>query len=276
MPDLGPSHPIIVHFVFGFLVAGVIFRVLSLTGRMKFTGPAAAVLLLFGAGAAVLAAESGDQAHETVERIPGAAPAVREHEEWGERTRNLFLLIGALELAGIALRKSPHRAKLLVVSAVAGLVGLAFLFETGEHGGDLVYSYAGGVGTRSGDPADVERLLVAGLYQQSQREREAGRPAEAARLIEELVRRRPGNPSIRLLQVQSLIVDRHDGRAALHTLANLPRSDDRRVRYLRGIYAADAYESLGLVDSARAVLRDLQTEFKDNRRIEKRLNELGG
>jgi hypothetical protein len=32
------------------------------------------------------------------------------------------------------------------------------LYEAGEHGADLVYGYAGGVGTRYGDTADVTRL----------------------------------------------------------------------------------------------------------------------
>ena len=44
----------------------------------------------------------------------------------------------------------------------------------------LVYAYAGGVGIRSGDPADVERLLLAGLYNEAQAERKAGRLNESA------------------------------------------------------------------------------------------------
>ena len=46
-------------------------------------------------------------------------------------------------------------------------------FEAAEHGGELLYSYAGGVGTRSGEPADFKRLPVAGLYNASRIDREA-------------------------------------------------------------------------------------------------------
>jgi len=277
MPDIGPFHPIIVHFVIGFLVAGVLFRVVSLSGKLKFTGPAATVLILSGAAAAILAAEAGDQAHERAEAIPGVHEAVSEHEEWGERTRNLFLLVGALELAALALRGSDHRRKLLAVSAVAGVVGLAFLFETGEHGGDLVYSYAGGVGTRSGNDADVGRLLVAGLYGEAAVQRRAGRPEEAAHLVDELVRQRPDDPEIRLLKIRSLIEDEHDGRAALDAIARLPAAPgDRGIEYRRGIATADAYEALGLQDSVRAVLRKMETRFQKDRRIQKRLKKLGG
>ncbi len=61
------------------------------TGKVPFAGSAAATLLLIGTLAAVLAVESGEDGHGPAERIPGARPAVEEHEEWGERTRNLFL-----------------------------------------------------------------------------------------------------------------------------------------------------------------------------------------
>src|SRR6266480_5829942 len=99
MPNIGAYHPIIVHFAIALLVVGVTFRWISLTGRAPFTGPAAATLILAGAVAALLAVHSGTDAHGPVERIPGARNAVGEHEEWGERTRNIFLIVGAIEIA---------------------------------------------------------------------------------------------------------------------------------------------------------------------------------
>ena len=79
MPSLGPYHPIVVHFAIGFLIAGVILRGLSLTGRAAFAGPAALGLILAGTLASKLAVESGLAAHGPVERIPGVASAVVEH-----------------------------------------------------------------------------------------------------------------------------------------------------------------------------------------------------
>src|SRR2546426_12629456 len=66
----------------------------------------------------------------------------------------------------------------LTASGVVGLMVAVSLYEAAEHGGDLVYGYAGGVGVRSGDPADVARLLVAGLYQQAMLDRRQGKPAD--------------------------------------------------------------------------------------------------
>ena len=76
MPSLAATHPIVVHFAIALLIAGAVFRWLSLTGRVSFASPAAASLLLVGTVAAVLAVKSGTDAHGPVERIPGVVDAV--------------------------------------------------------------------------------------------------------------------------------------------------------------------------------------------------------
>src|SRR5688572_23368357 len=188
--SLAALHPQVVHFVIGLLIIGVLFRVVALTGRMKWTGPAATALLVIGGAAAWVAAKSGDAAHGPVERIPGAREAVQEHEEWGERTRNVFVGVAALELVALALSGGAART-VRAVSALAGIAGVFVLYEAAEHGGELVYAYAGGVGIRSGKPEDVARLLVAGLYHESQLARKDGRAEDANRLIRMMLDRNP-------------------------------------------------------------------------------------
>src|SRR3990172_4974923 len=161
-------HPQIVHFVIALLAVGVIFRAVSLIPYPALAGPSALVLIVLGTGAAALAVNSGDAAHGAVERIPGARVAVEEHEEWGRRTLTVFMGVIAIEAVGLMLFKSPRRRHAYLASTIVGLVGLVCVYQAAAHGGRLVYSYAGGVGIRSGDPADVERLLLAGLYQQGQ------------------------------------------------------------------------------------------------------------
>jgi len=82
MPNIGPYHPIIVHFAIALVILGVIFRWISLTGRAPFTGPAAATGLILGAVAAALAVHSGLDAHGPVERIPEPG-----RQSWIMRTR---------------------------------------------------------------------------------------------------------------------------------------------------------------------------------------------
>lgn len=268
-------HPQIVHFVIGLLAVGVLFRVVSLLGRPAFAGPAALTLLIVGTTASALAVLSGTAAHGPVERVPGSRTAVTEHEEWGERTRNVFVGVVALEAVGLLLMASPKRRYLHAASAVVGVVGLFCLYEAAEHGGRLVYSYAGGVGIRSGDPVDVERLLLAGLYNQAQLDRKAGRPAEAAALLAQAGQRLPNDLEVQLVAAESLLVDREDSAAALATLrAVAPPRDNRVLRIRHGLLTADALEAAGQREGAAAVVQALVTEFPDTARLRQRLDAL--
>ena len=134
MPSIAAFHPQIVHFVVALLVIGVVFRLVSLTGRLAFTGPAATSLIVIGTLASVLAVRSGTDAHGPVERVPGARPAVIAHEEWGIRTRNIFLGVAALELiAALLASRKPQQARVFAMGAAAiGLVGLGAVYEAGE------------------------------------------------------------------------------------------------------------------------------------------------
>ena len=273
--SLAALHPQVVHFVIALLFVGVLLRCVSLTGRVPFTGPAAAVLLLVGTGAAVLAVQSGTAAHGPVERVPGARAAVTQHEEWGERTRNIFLVVAALEIAALVPAVGRWRKGVLAASALVGLGGAVSLYEAADLGGDLVYAYAGGVGIRSGDPADVGRLLVAGLYHEAMLERTAGKPTDAAQLIGQLAQRYPDDTSVRLLVLESLLVDKHDAKGALAALQWFPAAPDSRfLRFRVGLLRADALAATGMADSARLLLQAMSAEFSNNGAIRDRLAKL--
>lgn len=273
-PSLAAFHPQVVHFVIGILIVGVAFRVAALTGRLKWTGPAATTLLVIGGAAAYMAAKSGTAAHGPVERIPGAREAVQSHEEWGERTRNVFVGVALLELVALPLGAGMART-VRAVSALAGLAGVVVLYEAAEHGGDLVYAYAGGVGIRSGDPADVGHLLVAGLYNEAQVQRKAGKGEDANRLMRMLAERNPNDATTRLMWAESLLIDRKDPAASLAALDSVSVSpDDARLRPRRDMLAADALRQAGRTDSARALLQALATKFPANPRIKAKLDSL--
>jgi len=267
MPDLASLHPQIVHFVIALLIIGVLVRVISVIpggATRAFLGPMAAILIFLGTAAAIVAVESGDEAHESVEQIPGVRPAVEEHQEWGERTRNLFILVSALEIGVLifAVRKPGVARGLRIASAVVGIVGLWVIYETGEHGGNVVYRYAGGVGTWSGDTTDVRRLLVAGLYQNARTDRAQGNKADAARLTDQLAQLMPTDPTVRLLHIQSVLHDRNDPRRALAMLDSLHApANNRGIQIRKGLLTAEALDSAGMRDSARAVLQTLSRKY---------------
>lgn len=282
IPNIASLHPQIVHFVIALLFVGVAFRIVSLTRRFTFTNYAAAVLLLSGTIAAVLAVRSGDQAHGPVERIPGTRPLVQEHEHDGEQTRNIFLGVAALEIIALGLAAARQGTMLRyarfvhVASALVGVFGLVKLYDTAEHGGELVYSYAGGPGLRSGDPKDVERLLLAGLYSQSRLDRQAGRLTESASLVNEMARRFPADTTIQLLRVESLLLDTKDYGAALAALDSVPIApNDARLRARHATLKADIYIAMGNRDAARAALAPVVAAFPQNTRLKAKLDSLG-
>jgi uncharacterized membrane protein len=268
-------HPQFVHFAVALLTVGVLFRALSLAGRPAFLAPAALTLLLMGTVAAGLAVRSGTAAHGPVERIPGTSAVIDEHEEWGIRTRNVFFGVMLIEAIGLALWKSPKRRLMYTASAAVGLAGLLCVYEAGAHGGQLVYAYAGGVGIRSGDPADVERLLLAGLYNEAVVERKAGRAADAAALMAMAGERHPRDPEVQVVAAESLLIDRKDPKAALDRLRAIsPAADNRPLRIRHGLLTADALVAAGQREGAAAVVQGLVTEYPDVARLKQRLDAL--
>jgi uncharacterized membrane protein len=280
MPELGaigPYHPQIVHFVIALAILGVVLRLVSLTGRVAFAGPAAATLILIAASASVVAVIAGDQAHGPAERVPGARNAVVEHEEWGVRARNMLIIVGALELVALALAKRGKARYLQIASGVVGLGALFVLYEAAEHGGELVYAYAGGVGLQRKDPADVGRLLAAGLYHQAQLDRKGGKADEAAALIDLGARRFPADVEWQLTRAESILLDRKDVPGATAALAAItPPADQPRLRVRHAILLADALVAAGQKDAARASLTALAGEFPNDARLKRKLQELGG
>ncbi|MEP7325455.1 MAG: tetratricopeptide repeat protein [Gemmatimonadota bacterium] len=276
MPNIASFHPVLVHVVIVLGIVGVICRLVSLTGLMPWTRPAGTWLILIAAASGYLAAESGHQAHGPVERVPGSREAVQEHEEAGELARNLFFALAAIELVALALRRKEKAQKMAyILSGVVGLGAAYAVFEAGEHGGDLVYNYAGGVGLRTGDTTDVRRLLIAGLYHESQAARKAGNKDEAARLTEELARQVPGDANVRMMVVESQLSDRGDARGALDALNAMPApGDNPRAEVQIGALKGEAYIALGQPDSARAILQALKQKYPDSRMVDEALKKI--
>ena len=267
-------HPQVVHFTIVLTIIGVAFRLVSLIGKPAFASPAATTLLLLAAISSVVSVRSGTAAHGPVERAPGARPAVMEHEEWGERTQTVLLIVGGIEVLGLLLRRSSKVTLVRAVAAVAGLAALVCVYEAGEHGGELVYGYAGGVGIRSGDPKDVERLLLAGYYQQALAERNAGHSDQAADLLSAAAARFPTDPEVQMLAADSLLRDRKDPQGALDALAKVTLPPGNRfMAFQHATLQADAYEALGRKDAAASALESVLKTFP-NPRLQQRVDAL--
>ena len=267
-------HPQVVHFTIVLVIVGVALRAVSLLGRPTFASPAAAALLIAAALSSVASVRTGTAAHGPVERVPGARPAVQAHEESGERAQMVLLAIGLIELVGLAMRRSPKARLVHVLATVVGLGGVWAVYEAGEHGGTLVYSYAGGVGIRTGDPKDIDRLFVAGNYQVAMADRAAHRNQEAAALIGATAARYPADVDLQMLAAESQLVDLKNPQAAIEAVGRIQAPEGNRIfNFRRATLLADAYEAAGQRDQAIAQLEGVLKTFP-NPRLQRRLDAL--
>jgi uncharacterized membrane protein len=277
MPSLAAFHPQIVHFVVALIVVGVALRWVSLLRPAPWLSPAALTLVAVGTVASLAAVRSGSDAHGPVERLPGVRAAVVAHETWGERARNVFLLLLGAEVvaAALAARQHPRLRAAAVAAGIIGLAAVGALYRAADLGGVLVYGYGGGVGIRSGAPGDVHQAFISAAAQQAMADRAAGRPLDAARLADLVAARFPDHLEVQLAQVEATIVDRADPGLALNRIGALaiPQAEDR-LRLRAGLLRARALEAMADRSAARQVLETLRTEFPASAEIQRRLERL--
>ncbi len=209
--------------------------------------------------------------------MPGARPAVVLHETWGERARNVFLLLLAAEAvaAALASRQRPQARNAAIAAAAIGLVAVVVLYRAADLGGQLVYAYGGGVGIRSGEPQDVNRVFIAGAHHQAAQDRASGRPLDAAALSDLVAARFPDDLEVQLGRIESTLVDRGDPQTALNRLNGLSvPQEDARSRIRAGMLRARALVAMNDRSAARQVLETLRTEFPANQPIQEQLAEV--
>jgi uncharacterized membrane protein len=275
MPNIAEFHPQIVHFVIAGAGLGIFFRWLSLTGKLKWTDHAAAALIVIGAAAGWAGVRSGTEAHGPAERVPGAVRAVQVHEEEGEELRNLLFGLAAFEIVLLFPALSKWRKYGLYASALGGAFVASEIYETAKAGGELVYSYAGNVGIRSGDTTDVNRLVMAALYHRAALSRTQKNDAGAAAGFAELAARFPDDPTAQIMGVESLLLDKKDYAGAQMAISKIPAPMDTARNYRRYQLArADAYIGLGKKDSAKIILEPLLSKAPTNKALMDRMEKV--
>lgn len=127
---------------------------------------------------------------------------------------------------------------------------------------------------KSGDPDDVGRLLLAGLYNQALIDRKAGKAESAAALIDSAAQRFPDDLDVQLMQIESMIADRQDPSAALTKLAALPPPQEDRLRVRAGLLKVSVHQAAGDLDAARRELTTLASAFPNSQQVKTRVKEL--
>lgn len=110
MPD--PLHPVLVHFPIVLILAGTAVAVVAAFLRRWHLPWLAAGLLLTGAAGAAAAAWSGEEGEESIGKLSARAEQIlEEHEEWGDRTRNLAIVASLLAVGAVVTGRSPKVAR---------------------------------------------------------------------------------------------------------------------------------------------------------------------
>lgn len=144
MPNL---HPMVVHFPIALLIVGFLFDVFGLLARQEWAKRAGMTLVVLGSIGALAAMLTGSAVEETIEETLSEAGEgmLEAHSTLGEWTAYAWLVIAALRLlvATPWLKKVQNAAwGAYVLGAIAGL---AMITLTAYRGGELVYTYGGGV-----------------------------------------------------------------------------------------------------------------------------------
>ena len=150
VPDWAPNiHPLLVHFPLALLIAAGAVDIMSLAFRRnKPLRESATLLYVLGTMAAAAAYVTGRAAAQAI-WLPGMAqPVLGEHWDWALRTVWFFAIVTVVRLVLLRPSRRDPGAAIIAGFALAGLMGIGLLLETGDRGGRLVYQH--GVGTARG------------------------------------------------------------------------------------------------------------------------------
>jgi uncharacterized membrane protein len=149
MEFLAENHPRVIHFAIALLVVYPLLEVLAVIFRKEYLDKAAHLILFIGVLSAVGAVLTGNQAeavaHQWEEQgaiIPFGE--INEHKDYANIT--LWFFAGLLIARTFLVLKKKFSGIVRYIVVILAVIGLYFVYETGEHGGKLVYKY--GVGTQ--------------------------------------------------------------------------------------------------------------------------------
>jgi len=148
MESLASLHPIVIHFPIVLFIIYALFETIGAFSKNDFFSKAAHIILFLGVLGAIAAVLTGNQAESLMSQWENQGAiiqlhAIGEHEELANTT--LWMFIGILVLRTVLVLKKKFTGYIKYIFVVLALVGCYFLYETGEHGGKLVYKY--GLGT---------------------------------------------------------------------------------------------------------------------------------
>ena len=148
MEFLAGLHPKIIHFPIVLFLLYTLFEFIGVIFKKEFFSKSAHIILFLGVLGAIAAVLTGNQAAALMSKWENQGAiiqfhAIHEHEELANTT--LWIFVGILVLRTVAVLKKKFTGYIKIAFLAFALAGCYFVYQTGEHGGKLVYKY--GLGT---------------------------------------------------------------------------------------------------------------------------------
>ncbi len=148
MEILSKIHPVVIHFPVAIFSLYALLEIVNLfledTKYHKWING----FLLLGVVAGITAVLTGNQAASNLKNISSVTENIKElieeHETYATLTMWYFTIL--LSARFYLTNKKKFTKMLKVTFVILAIVGLFLIYETGEHGGKLVYDY--GIGTK--------------------------------------------------------------------------------------------------------------------------------
>jgi uncharacterized membrane protein len=145
MEYLAQFHPKIIHFPIAFLLVYVLLELIGASFKKDFFSKTAHLFLLFGVLGAVAAVLTGNQAEDAFEGWNKTTHAILEtHQTFANIT--LWYFTGLLVIRTFLVLKKKFNYTFKYLFIALAFIGAYFVYQTGEHGGQMVFQH--GVGTQ--------------------------------------------------------------------------------------------------------------------------------
>jgi uncharacterized membrane protein len=154
MEFLAQFHPKIIHFPIAFLLIYVLLELIGAIFKRDFFSKTAHLFLFLGVIAAVAAVLTGGQAEDAFEGWNKTTHAILEaHSTYANITLWFFTALLVIRTFLVLRKKFNNVFRYIFV--ILAFVGAYFVYQTGEHGGQMVFMH--GVGTQYHNRADKIR-----------------------------------------------------------------------------------------------------------------------
>ena len=144
MEFLAELHPKVVHFPIALFFTFALFELLGTILKKDYFHKAAHLLLFLGVIGAVFAVVTGKQAGSANPIwTEASSELIKEHASFANIT--MWYFVGVLVIKTFLVLKKKINQKINYIILALALIGCFFVYETSEHGGELVTKF--GIGT---------------------------------------------------------------------------------------------------------------------------------